>query len=190
MNEEQGKAAREALASLSDALKFSKMAKELRLPPDGYYGDCEVKTAHTNGIRHFKIHATGDFQITTLGDSQDIPWMSTAPCEVQMMHEDAAKFPGGKRILVCGLGLGVFQQFVESKYKEVVVLDINPGMAPRIFEIIKADNWRLVIGDARTFDRHFQHGAFDAVYFDHWQFTPSEKQRARDGGIITIEAVS
>lgn len=162
------------------ASRYRKILGSLRVPESGPVGDCRIRYAFQERMNWFDDpqadtgHCHGKWIVPHLFGPDKTMWMSWHPMEVLTIWKDAQYFKGGRRILVCGMGLGVFQQFVESRYEEVVTLDINPGMAPAVFRMLREDNWSLVVGDAYRFLSIFRPGAFDAAYFDIWKDFPGE----------------
>jgi hypothetical protein len=148
---------------------------DFRLPPDGQYGDkVQVRREIIVAPEYFSSAYPGRFEITILSigplnGPNKSAWMSDSPQEIAMMRCDASHFrKGGRRILVCGLGLGMFPQLVEEKYDEVVIVEKNPAVVKATWEHVRALNWRLVIADAWDIGTLFCKGSFDAVYADIW----------------------
>lgn len=180
------------------ATRYRDIVGELRLPDPGAVGDHAVRYSTGKRLNWFSdpvddaggisdaLRGRGTWLVPHLvGPEPDrtlrihekhraaerVMWMSWHPLEVLTVFRDSKFFPGGRRVLVCGLGLGVFQQIVEKRYTEVVTLEVNEGLAP-LWRQLAAPNWRLVIGNAFHVARMFRRGAFDAVYFDIWPNFP------------------
>lgn len=171
--------------------RYVRTVQGLREPAAGTYGDCKVwdgrivKADDSGGLASTlgwfapALEASPLFMKLPIsmphlfGPAKEM-WMSWHPMEVLSILWDSRVFKGGRRVLVCGLGLGVMQQLLEGLYGEVVTLEKNALMGPPLFNELKRDNWRLVVGDAYHAHRVFRRGAFDAVYFDIWENFPSE----------------
>lgn len=169
--------------SAAAARRYKDVMSDLRIPYPGRYGDCTIRYAYLKRLNWFgdpEVDAGafhGKWLAPHLFGPDKTMWMSWHPLEVLTVWRDSRHFRGGKRILVAGLGLGVFQQLVESRYEEVWTVDVNRRMAPPVFEMMREKNWRLVIGDAYQFTRLFRNGTFDAVYFDIWKDFPGVSYR-------------
>lgn len=169
--------------SADAARRLRKVMGGLRVPPGGSYGRFKIRYAYPRRLDWFddpgldRGFLQDKWIIPHLFGPGNVMWMSWHPLEVLTVWRDARRFPGGRRILVAGLGLGVFQQLVESRYEEVWTIDLDAGMAPPLFRLLREDNWRLVVGDAYRFTKIFRKGAFDAAYFDIWKDFPGESYR-------------
>lgn len=162
------------------ARAYLRIMKKLRVPESGPVGDCRIGYAFPEQLGWFQDPSLdtspwkGGWIVPHLFGPDKTMWMSWHPMEVLTVYRDSMNFKGGRRILVAGLGLGVFQQLVEARYDEVWTLDLNLQMAPPLWRQLKQDNWRLVIGDAYRLHTMFQQGAFDAIYLDIWKNFPGE----------------
>lgn len=180
---EYPKSFRSWFKSAAAARRYREVMGTLRVPMAGSYGDCRIQHAFLERLNWFDDDQAdqgfiqGKWIVPHLFGPDKTMWMSWHPLEVLTVWRDARHFSGGRRILVCGMGLGVFQQLVESRYEEVWTLELNPRMGIPVHKMLGERNWRLVIGDAYRFMTLFRKGAFDAAYFDIWKDFPEETYR-------------
>lgn len=159
----------------------------LRLPSDGVVEGTDIEISRTVVVcpTYFSGVKMGRFEVCRLimdaghAKGRRYTWMSDSPQEVMLAKMDAKRFPSeGRRILVMGLGLGIFPQLVEGRYQEVVVLEISPAVVKAVWDHVAGGNWRLVVGDAWRAHRLFRRGTFDHVYADIWSEINSDNHEA------------
>jgi hypothetical protein len=172
---------------LRDNRKNSLVWPDLVLPEEGHYGD--VKVERCSEGHEFRLWQNGtieaDFEVTALQRKSDDwfdlmrglfwkPWMSDTPQERYMMQNAANLVKG--RVLVGGLGLGIFPQYALSKKAtEIVVVEINPDIidiTKPLFDTPALEPIRdkVTIIQDNLFDYVGKtEEKFDTAYFDIWE---------------------
>ncbi len=168
-------------APLNDKKRNDGEWPELKLPQPQKHRTWKVELAPP-GTR-FKLwesqHVTPDFRVTALFQKRSLNlyfatidqwqiWMSDSIQERYMMR-NAAEIVSG-RVLVGGLGLGMFPQYALSrKAEEIVVVEKNPTILeitgpimedfPSV-EIVNGDIFEYLLETEETFDH---------AYYDIWE---------------------
>jgi hypothetical protein len=106
-----------------------------------------------------------------LYDPAGLLWMSDTPQERLMMHNNA--LASGGRILVGGLGLGLYPQYVASRAQSITVVERSPDVAAIVWPVIEGalagTQLQLILADIETFLGQAPTTQYDTIFLDTWE---------------------
>lgn len=110
-----------------------------------------------------------------LYDPSGLLWMSDTPQERLMMYNNAQASQGN--ILVGGLGLGLYPQYVAPRARSLTIVErsqaiadiVWPQIAPALAQTLGARPLRLIIADVERFLARAPEIAYDTIFLDTWE---------------------
>lgn len=110
-----------------------------------------------------------------LYDPSGLLWMSDTPQERLMMYNNAQASQGN--ILVGGLGLGLYPQYVAPRARSLTIVErsqaiadiVWPQIAPTLAQALDARPLRLIIADVGRFLARAPEAAYDTIFLDTWE---------------------
>lgn len=141
-----------------------------RKPPPGRRGRFTVSQTVITCPTVFEAYAPGRYRITGLYEhGEQYPWMSDSPQERAVAEQDEYhNFPGGETLLILGLGLGIFPQIVEERYRRIIVIERDRDVIRAVWKYVAASHWEIELGDAWDVERIVPRGSIDHCYADIW----------------------
>jgi len=110
-----------------------------------------------------------------LYDPSGLLWMSDTPQERLMMYNNAQASQGN--ILIGGLGLGLYPQYVASRARSLTIVErsraiadiVWPQIAPALAQTLGTRPLRLIIADVERFLARAPEVAYDTIFLDTWE---------------------
>jgi len=117
-------------------------------------------------------------------------WMSDTP-EERLMMWAAAKALRGRKILVGGLGLGIFPQYAEFAQpgRMFTIVERSQEVINKVAPVLleRGINFEIVKADVREYIQKVQRRIWDSAYMDIWPGNPGQEgPRDRDALVKLI----
>lgn len=157
------------------------MSSLVEVIPFGHSGPWSIEPGHVIDGRAYRLGADDPMPpgCRILFHSQRGIVMSDAPHQVMTLQPGIAACTG--RVLVCGLGLGVFlaQILMKPDVESIVVMEVDRDVIALVWPAFQDSRATLIIGDASSYPQNVL-GRFDAAFIDIWDTDSGRDLQDRD----------